>query len=314
MTGTADGAPETAALPAVSVVVATRDRPQLLAEALDAILAQRYAGPIEVLAVFDQAEPDTGLVREEPDRTVRVLRNARTPGLAGARNTGIEAATGDYVAFCDDDDTWLPEKLAEQIGALEKAPEAVVSVTGIVVDFRGRHIVRVPRAEELNLRALYTGRVAAAHPSSYVMRASRLPEVGLVDEEIPGSYGEDYDWLLRWVELGPAAVVELPLVRVRWGASSYFADRWQMMADAMAFLVDKHPEFRTSPRGMAYMWGKRAFALAAAGNAEAARGAAREAIGFHPVEPRSYLALLVSWGLLSPALLVRVLNARGKGI
>lgn len=305
---------DAAPLPSVSVVVATRDRPQLLAEALAAILGQRYAGPIEVLAVFDQAVPDHSLAREEPGRTVRVLENVHTPGLAGARNTGIEAATGDYLAFCDDDDTWLPEKLAEQIGALERTPEAVASVTGIVVDFRGRHNVRVPRAEELNLTALYTGRVAAAHPSSYVMRASLRPEVGLVDEEIPGSYGEDYDWLLRWVERGPVAVVELPLVRVRWGASSYFADRWQTMADAMAFLIEKHPGFRTSPRGMAYMWGKRAFALAAAGNAADARVAAREAIGFHPLEPRSYLALAVSWGLLSPAFLVRTLNARGKGI
>ena len=80
--------------PTVSVVVPTRDRPELLRAAVRAILAQDYPGPIEVVVVFDQSEPDESLTElaTGPDRAVRVIRNDRTPGLAGARNSGILAA------------------------------------------------------------------------------------------------------------------------------------------------------------------------------------------------------------------------------
>ena len=82
----------------VSVVIATRDRPRLVREAIDAVFAQDLPANIEVIVVADQSTPDMSLVRSEPGRTVRVIENIRTPGLAGARNTGIEAATGEFVA------------------------------------------------------------------------------------------------------------------------------------------------------------------------------------------------------------------------
>lgn len=302
------------ALPCISVVVATHHRPELLARAVEAIHAQRYAGPIEVLVVFDQATPDQALERDGPQRHVRVLANTRTPGLAGARNTGSDAARGELLAFCDDDDAWLPEKIGEQVDALRAAPEAIAAVCGILIDYEGRRAVRVPRAGDLTTDALLRRRVMAAHPSTVLVRRAALADVGPVDEAIPGSYGEDYDWILRFAARGPIAVVELPLVRVRWGATSYFADRWETMADAIAYLVAKHPEFHSSPRGLARLWGRRAFALAAAGRRREARASARDAIALSWREPRAYLAYAVSWGLLSPSALVRFANARGRGI
>ena len=99
--------------PSVSVVVPTRDRPELLRAALGAILDQDYPGAIEVIVVYDHSRAGS-VARNgaQPKRRVRVISNSRTPGLAGARNTGILAATGELVAFCDDDDEWLPGKLA----------------------------------------------------------------------------------------------------------------------------------------------------------------------------------------------------------
>ena len=80
--------------PSVSVVVPTRDRPELLRAAVRAILAQDYPGPIEAVVVFDQSASDESLTElaTGPDRAVRVIHNARTPGLAGARNSGTVAA------------------------------------------------------------------------------------------------------------------------------------------------------------------------------------------------------------------------------
>ena len=75
----------------VSVVIATRNRPELLAKAVSAALAQDYDGPIEVIAVFDQAEPVHELERNGEPPLRAGHRNTRTPGLPGARNTGMAA-------------------------------------------------------------------------------------------------------------------------------------------------------------------------------------------------------------------------------
>jgi glycosyltransferase involved in cell wall biosynthesis len=76
------------------VVVPTRDRPQLLRASVKAIVDQEYPGAIEVIVVYDQSQPDMSLDRGDDRRRVRVITNTRSPGLAGARNTGILAATG----------------------------------------------------------------------------------------------------------------------------------------------------------------------------------------------------------------------------
>jgi glycosyltransferase involved in cell wall biosynthesis len=93
----------TVMLPSVDVVIATHNRPELLRAALDAALAQTYSGRISCVVVFDRSSPDYALECDTPARSVRVVRNTRTAGLAGARNTGIAAGSGDFVAFCDDD-------------------------------------------------------------------------------------------------------------------------------------------------------------------------------------------------------------------
>jgi glycosyltransferase involved in cell wall biosynthesis len=111
-------------LPAVSVIVPTVGRPELLRAAVESIRAQRYDGVIEIVVVSDAETvslPDPG----DPRRRLRVLTNSRRRGAAGARNTGLLAATGELVALCDDDDEWLPDKLATQVAALQAAPDAI---------------------------------------------------------------------------------------------------------------------------------------------------------------------------------------------
>lgn len=113
--------------PDVDVVVATRERPELLRSCIRAIFDSDYAGAIRVIVVYDQSEPDEGLATEvelglREGRSIHVTSNSRTPGLAGARNTGLLTADAELVAFCDDDDTWLPAKLARQVAALDVSP------------------------------------------------------------------------------------------------------------------------------------------------------------------------------------------------
>lgn len=111
-----------AGAPTVSVVIPTFDRAALLPVAVASALAQRPA-PLEVIVVDDGSTDDTPEVCRRFPPPVRTIRQANT-GPAAARNRGIRKARGDYVAFLDSDDVWLPGKLAAQLAALTAAPGA----------------------------------------------------------------------------------------------------------------------------------------------------------------------------------------------
>src|ERR687898_2985729 len=92
----------------VSVVVPTHDRPRLLMQTLGSILRQQ-AVDFEVIVVDDGSRDGTAeVVSWLGDARVRLLRHDRSKGVSAARNTGIAAAHGEWLAFCDDDDLWAP--------------------------------------------------------------------------------------------------------------------------------------------------------------------------------------------------------------
>lgn len=300
--------------PKVTAIIATRDRPELLSRAIESILGQRYAGDIELLVVFDQAPPRSELAQEGDTRRVRVLTNSRAPGLAGARNTGILAATGELIGFCDDDDTWVDDKLDRQVPAM-LAAGAVAAVGGIRIRFGDHTRDRCPPDGTLHATDLSRSRVTGAHPSTYLLRrASLLGPLGLVDEAIPYGYGEDYDLLLRAVRVGPVVVVAGVLAHVLWHPGSYFSRRWEAMVDGLGYLLGKHPELAADRHGLSWVQGQRAFALAAAGRRREAVTTALTSMRHNPRELRGPLALLVAARVVSADAVLRRLNARGRGI
>jgi hypothetical protein len=296
----------------VTAVVPTRDRPVLLRAALDAILGQDYPGGIDVVVVYDQSEPDLTLAE---DPRIRVVTNSRTAGLAGARNTGILAATGELVAFCDDDDEWLPGKLAAQVAALRAAPDGAFVSCGIRVDYDGRSVDRSLPMDRVPLTALLRDRHTELHPSTFLIRRDALVDaIGLVDEEIPGSYAEDYEFLLRAARHAPLVNLAEPYVTVRWHKRSYFAQRWETISTALQWLLTRYPEFATVPAGQARVAGQIAFAQAAMGNRREAVRWARRTLAGNPKEPRAYLALAVASKAVHPDRVLRTLHKRGRGI
>lgn len=303
--------------PSVTAVVATHGRGELLRRALRSIAAQQYDGPLEIVVVFDQGpiDPLDDLRPELPAAlTLTVCGNDRSPGLAGARNSGIARATGDLVAFCDDDDEWTPHKLTAQVALWRERPEAAMIACGIsIVTQEGTTDRRPPT---LTTRAdLLRSRVGELHPSSFLFRRTDLLSLpGGVDEAIPFGYGEDYDFLLRVTERGPIASVPHELVIVHWDRDSYFAGRWGRMAEGLSYLVSKHPDLLEDGRNAARMCGQVAFAYAAAGESAAARTWTRRTLVRRPLEPRAWLALLTMTHLISPQLTIAALNRRGRGV
>jgi glycosyltransferase involved in cell wall biosynthesis len=300
--------------PAVSVVVPTRDRPELLRRALESISAQRYEGDIELIVVFDQAELIVPPLESPAHVAVRAMSNTRVPGLAGARNTGILAAQGELVAFCDDDDEWLPGKLSAQVALMTSRGARTVSC-GIRVRYREREIDRVPSSGTIEFRDLLRSRRTELHPSTIVVDRQALVEtIGLVDEAIPGSYAEDYEWLLRATRVEPIATVRAPLARIHWHDSSFFAARWETIVSALTYLLDRYPEFQTERAGLARIFGQLAFASAGCHRPTDARRWARRALRLSPLQPRAYLALAVSVGVLDADKVVKIAHAFGRGI
>src|SRR5262245_16886500 len=116
----ADNSPILGVMPLVSVVIPTRNRASLLERTLRSVLAQRM-GDLEVVVVDDGSTDDTTSVAGAADVRVAVVRNQTPEGVSAARNRGIAAARGSWIAFCDDDDLWSPEKLTLQLDAAQRA-------------------------------------------------------------------------------------------------------------------------------------------------------------------------------------------------
>lgn len=302
----------------VSVVIATRERPKLLRRAIDSVARQRHDQHVEIVVVFDRSEPDHSLERDlgPDDGNLRVVvtGNDHRPGLAGARNSGIDKASNSWIAFCDDDDEWLPGKLQAQFEALTAMPEARAACTGILIRYEDVDTARMPDPELLTFEGFLNNRMTEVHPSSWLVHAETLVnEIGLVDEDIPGSYAEDYDLFLRTARVCPIAVASQPLVRVWWHGASFFFERWRMIDKALEYLVDKYPEFETQPGGLARIRGQQAVAQAAMGRrVQSVRTMARTA-RLNPTEKRIPLAAMVAVGLPAEAAL-KAAHKFGKGI
>ncbi len=201
----------------VSVVIPTRGRPELVVRAVESALAQIPA-PLEVIVVLDGADETTvralGAVASPPLR-VEILPQPR--GIGAARNAGVRRARGRWVAFLDDDDQWLPGKLAAQTRVAEASLHAHVIVAGRIIA-RGGDV-----REEVWPRRL----PAAREPLSSYLLARRTPFRGetmiqtstwLVDRALLDAVPfderlvkhEDLDWLLRATEVPGTAVEFVP--------------------------------------------------------------------------------------------------------
>lgn len=300
--------------PQVTAVVPTRDRPELLRRTVTSILGQDYPGHIECIVVFDRTEPVRPDVAESAQRTLRVVTNTRSPGLAGTRNTGYLQAAGELICGCDDDDEWLPGKVSAQVELLRSRPDASACGTGILINHRGRDLQRPADHAELSFDDLLRSRHIEANSSSFMARkAGLLGPVGLVDEDLPGGYAEDYEWLLRAARTGPILCVQEPLTRIYWHDSSFFVSRWTMIDEALTYLLARVPEFSRQPRGLARIEGQIAFANAAMGRRRRAVRYAGRSLRRSRRVRHSYAALLVASGLMSADRVIAAGRRVGRG-
>ncbi len=185
----------------VSVIVPTRNRQALLAETLESALGQTGV-QLQVVVVDDGSnDGTTDALARMRDPRLKVVRHDVPRGVAQARNTGIAAASGEWIAFLDDDDLWAPTKLEAQLeaAAREHASFAYSAVAVIDVDGRLREALPVVPPDALLVELLRYSAIPAG-ASNVVAKAALVRDVGSFDERL----SQLCDWDL-WIRLAAAS-------------------------------------------------------------------------------------------------------------
>ncbi len=221
-----------AAAPRVSVVVPTKDRAPLLDATLHSIRSQRDV-TFEVVVVDDGSRDPTLVSRAVArcgDPRLRVVRHHRSRGVSEARNRGITEARAEWVAFCDDDDLWSPDKLAAQLAAAEATGRSWVYAGSVNVSAGGRVVGgSPPPSPERVAEGLPQSNVVPGGCSSVLVAAWVLAAAGPFDPQL--GPGADWDLWLRLLRTGPPACVPSPLVAYRVHAGNMSLDSGRMEAD-----------------------------------------------------------------------------------
>jgi len=216
--------------PLVSVVVPTHNRAALLKRTLRSILQQQVSD-LEVIVVDDGSVDDTSAVAAAADSRVRLLRNSESAGVSAARNRGIAAARGEWVAFCDDDDLWSPEKLAGQLAAAERDGASWAYAGDVNVDDGLRVLSGGPPPKpDAVLALLPRWNPLASGGSNVIVRSRALADVGGFDPSLRRT--EDWDLWIRLARIGPPACVCKPLVAYRFHRGNVVADPREMVDEA----------------------------------------------------------------------------------
>lgn len=192
--------------PLVSVVIPTYRRAGLVTRAIQSVQNQTYKN-IQVIIVDDGSPDNTAeVIRELNNPSIRYIRHERNMGQAAGRNSGIRAATGEYVAFLDDDDEWRPNKIEKQLEFLNNSGcDAVLCAS--YVNKKG---IRRHHKEVVTLADLKGGNEFAAG-SGLLARTSVVRAV-CFDESI--NQGEDWDELIRLAERYRIGYINEPLYDV----------------------------------------------------------------------------------------------------
>jgi GT2 family glycosyltransferase len=222
--------PTSIVMPLVSVVVPSHNRSSLLKRTLRAILAQQVAD-FEVIVVDDGSTDDTQAIVASCSPRVVVIRNEKSFGVSAARNRGIAAARGEWIAFCDDDDLWSPHKLIRQLIAAEKAGAEWAYAGDVNVDERVRILGGGPPPEPQAVMAqLPRSNPLASGGSNVLVRAEVLAAVGGFDTALRRT--EDWDLWIRIARRGPPACVREPLVAYRFHDGNVVTNPSEMVAEA----------------------------------------------------------------------------------
>lgn len=190
-------------MPLVSAAIITYNRARYLGEAIESVLDQTFTD-LELIVVDDGSTDDTPAVVAPYLDRIRYVRQERR-GKAAARNTAVRLAQGDFIAFCDSDDCWYPDRLERQVPVLERHPDAGMIHGHVdVIDSGGRRLSNPTASARAVFGAAHTPPATYASyafdcrclSSTILVRRRVFDVVGFYDPDLGI---EDYDFYLRLV-------------------------------------------------------------------------------------------------------------------
>lgn len=207
----------------ISVVIPTYNRASLLVRALTSVAAQTYRDT-EVIVVDDGSTDGTAEVVRAIPLSVRYLRQAHA-GVSAARNRGVGAARGEWIAFLDSDDEWRAEKLARQVAFIAAHGGLDACQTDEIWIRHGRRVNPGRRhrkpSGDIFLPSLD---LCLVSPSAAMLRRSTFERLGGFDEGLPAC--EDYDLWLRLAVDTPVYLIPEPLVIRHGGHADQLSRRY----------------------------------------------------------------------------------------
>ena len=276
----------------ISVIIPSYNRAAMIGAAISSVLKQalpRPAGGLEILIVDDASEDDLAGTLRRFDGPIHLIRHEKNQGAASARNTAIAAASGDFLAFLDSDDTWLPSKLASQMEAMRRHSWDA-SCTAYLLARCGKSDLVSPDLPTgtLGSKEMVWGCVVSPG-STLICRRSLFGEIGPFDTAL--SRLEDWDWLLRLVRTRALGFVAEPFARID---PSTGGNAHQVMP-ALDQLWQKHaPAFAAQTRRhfAAALDIERAAAFYRGGHRSAAAGAILKSLMRVPLGNRALAAII----------------------
>jgi len=205
----------------VSVVIPTFNRAGVVVRAIDSVLSQTRP-PDELVVVDDGSTDETAARLRAEFPRVRLIRQANR-GVSAARNAGVRATTGEWIALLDSDDEWLPNKLERQLAGIDD--ETMLCHTDEIWIRRGRRVNPMKKHKKLGGRIfMHCLPRCAISPSSALLRRRLFDTVGFFDEDLPAC--EDYDFWLRVTARFPVLFVDEPLIVKHGGHDDQLSRRY----------------------------------------------------------------------------------------
>lgn len=200
----------------ISVIIPTYNRAHLIKDAIDSVLNQTYQD-FELLIIDDYSEDKTKeIVQSYSDPRVKYLLNNRPKGAQGARNTGLHAARGEWIALLDSDDIWLPAKLEKQVNYITNTDKDVVGLStgNAKYDFENDKVLhyKIPQLKNYTVKdLLYKNYLSGS--STFFFKKKIALEFGGFDERFPAM--QDIDFYISMAIMGEVHGMKEVLAYIR---------------------------------------------------------------------------------------------------
>ena len=236
--------------PLISVIIPTYNHAAFLKEALDSVLSQTYTN-YEIIIVNNFSEDNTIEVVESYQNPLIHLYNFHNNGvIAASRNYGIKQAEGEYIAFLDSDDIWLPQKLEKQLAMFNKHDDLLLVSTNMSTFPGGRNnYLKLKHDTILSFKKLLVLKENPILNSSVMIKKNVIDCIGLLDENSGIRAVEDYDfWLriLRYIDNSCLIIMEdLLKYRIHQSNISNYSSDYTVLYEKLKIVLCKHMDYNT---------------------------------------------------------------------